>query len=344
MLQRIRNYIKVIIENRDYIYRKCAVSNYPKVIGLELNNCCNFRCSFCPPFTRKKGFMSRELLRTILEDIAPTQKELVQLHYHGESLMHPEFDEMMRMCKEYGLTIGLSTNCSLLDEDKSKRLIESGLDYLTLAFDGVSKEIYEANRKGGNFERVRDNILRFLEIRDELNSATPYTDLHVIKLDESLPLLGKFREFWQKTNVDQITFKSYSTRGGQVNESLADSKNWYYGQRKTRYPCSWFWSSVIILWDGRVVPCCHDMEGKIILGDLKKNTMSEIWNGERIVQLREREIAGDYNKDLCLKCNEWVGKPKGVPAYVWDTMKRRITLFLHGQKDKGIFEVVYRRK
>jgi len=94
-----------------------------------------------------------------------------------------------------------------------------------------------------------------------MGAVTPFTDLHVIKIAEATPLIDSFVGFWKDTPVD---------------ETQALKKDWYFGRRSERHPCRWFWSSVIILWDGRIVPCCHDMQGKIIIGNIKDNTLEAI--------------------------------------------------------------------
>ena len=58
----------------------------------------------------------------------------------------------------------------------------------------------------------------------------------------------------------------------------------------TRFTCSWPWTTAVLLCDGRVVCGCADPYGKRVLGDARRTSLSEIWNGERIVSLRNRNI------------------------------------------------------
>jgi len=299
----------------EYRKRKIIINNDPQIIGIELTNKCNFKCTFCPPFTRKQGFMDINLLENILKETKFTEV-LVQLHFHGESLLHPRLGEMIMLCKNYGLKVGLSTNGSLLNKKRSMAIIESNLDQLIIAFDGVSKQIYEKYRVNANYEKVRKRILAFLSLKEQMTSTSPFVDLHVIKTIETKPLLKEFTNYWKETSVDQITIKAFSTRAGQVDEKQAEEKDWYYGKRLKRYACQWLWFGVIILFDGRVVPCCHDMEGKMILGDLKTHSMSEIWNSKRVQNIRKDMSKGIY-EDLCKNCNEWFGSPPGATKYLY---------------------------
>ncbi len=335
IIKKLNQYYNSFNMAEDYIERRIVVNNYPKVIAIELTNRCNYRCSFCPPFTRESGFMSEELLKHIL-DTTVFSNDIVQLHFHGESLLHPKLGKMIALCKKYKLAVGLSTNASILNLEKSKDIISNGLDYLIIAFDGVSKEIYEKYRVNGNYDKVKKYIIDFLNYKESLGAKTPFVDLNVIKTNESVPLIDDYIKFWEKTSVNRITVKSFSTRAGQIDGSISSEDNWYFGERIKRYPCDWFWTSVIILWDGRVVPCCHDLEGKLILGDIRKETLQQIWNNDLLQRIRLEECENNHEREPCKYCNEWYGRPGNKIGYIIKTIKDKI----QGEK---IFKIVYEK-
>ena len=49
----------------------------------------------------------------------------------------------------------------------------------------------------------------------------------------------------------------------------------------TRFQCTWPWSTLVMLCDGRIVCGCADPYGKRVLGDAKTASISEIWNDTR---------------------------------------------------------------
>jgi MoaA/NifB/PqqE/SkfB family radical SAM enzyme len=55
----------------------------------------------------------------------------------------------------------------------------------------------------------------------------------------------------------------------------------------TRFTCSWPWSTLVLLCDGRVVCGCADPYAKRVLGDVRQETVSAIWTGSRTKTLRE---------------------------------------------------------
>ena len=60
----------------------------------------------------------------------------------------------------------------------------------------------------------------------------------------------------------------------------------------TRFTCSWPWSTMVMLCDGRMVCGCADPYGKRVLGDAKAAGVSAIWTGERATALRRDLNAG----------------------------------------------------
>jgi hypothetical protein len=68
----------------------------------------------------------------------------------------------------------------------------------------------------------------------------------------------------------------------------------------TRFQCTWPWSTLIMLCDGRIVCGCSDPYGKRVLGDAKTASISEIWNNPRMTSLRTELNAG--GSSFCGDC------------------------------------------
>ncbi|HEY7059694.1 MAG TPA: SPASM domain-containing protein, partial [Vicinamibacterales bacterium] len=54
----------------------------------------------------------------------------------------------------------------------------------------------------------------------------------------------------------------------------------------TRFTCSWPWSTMVLLCDGRLVCGCADPYGKRVLGDLRTSSVSSVWTGATAHALR----------------------------------------------------------
>jgi len=57
---------------------------------------------------------------------------------------------------------------------------------------------------------------------------------------------------------------------------------------------------MIVDWNGDVVLCCDDWNHSTVLGNLKKQTIEEIWKGEKLRKIREAHVKGEFYKvPLC---------------------------------------------
>jgi MoaA/NifB/PqqE/SkfB family radical SAM enzyme len=132
----------------------------------------------------EKGYMDFPLFKKIIDEASTFAIE-ANLHHRGESLLHPEIIPMTQYARQENLITKLHTNATLLDEEMSSKVIESGLDCLTFSFDGYDKATYENIRVKGNFEEALSNMIQFLEIKKALASKKPFTTLELIDLSNS---------------------------------------------------------------------------------------------------------------------------------------------------------------
>jgi radical SAM protein with 4Fe4S-binding SPASM domain len=68
--------------------------------------------------------------------------------------------------------------------------------------------------------------------------------------------------------------------------------------------CWKMWHSCVITWDGKVVPCCFDKDASHQLGDVNKNSFSEIWNSQPYDQFRASLLKSRNSIDICNNCTE----------------------------------------
>ena len=197
-----------------------SAPTFPDRVYVESTNVCNLDCIMCPTGlhidTRPKGYMEWDLYTAIIDEIAPFA-EAVVLHSWGEPLLHKRIIDMIRYAKERDLWVETSTNATRLDEETSRKLIESGLDRVYLSMDGLTKETYEKVRVKGNFEVVLGNIERFLDLNHELGSPVE-ADIQIVRLSETDAEVEEFVKQWKSSYADLINIKELDTWGGQIDE------------------------------------------------------------------------------------------------------------------------------
>jgi radical SAM protein with 4Fe4S-binding SPASM domain len=240
--------------------------------------------------------MKLSLFRKIIDE-AKDFLEFAVPYGVGEPLLNPEIYDMIAYCKKLGVPTGISTNATMLTEEAGRRLIEAGLDYIILAFDGATRETFEKYRKGADYDKVRNNILAFLQIKKEMRSAI-FCIIQVVKLKDNAKELPELIRMWRVEGINEVRIKKDEVH----NEGSAIPGD--NGSRPPlRHPCYLLWRGpMYIHYDGTVFPCCYIYPNEPV-GSLKKNTLTEIWNSEKMVRLRQAHVDGDLSGyPACQNC------------------------------------------
>ncbi len=301
-----------------YFRHKAVVTGGPIEITLESTAKCNLYCPMCPRhiYTFDNENMDLELYRKIVQDCRD-YVEFIWPYGIGEPMIHPNIFEMIRITRDAGIRTGMSTNATLLDERRAEQLLDSGLDYVILAFDGASKETYEKYRTGATFEKTRENILGFLE-RKLARKSSMYVVLQMVLLKENTHEIDAYRKLWSVPGVDEIRFKRDEI---QIDGSKIPNVEFH---TRRRNPCHLLWRGPLyVRYDGLAYPCCY-MYDEPPVGDLKKQSVMEVWNSESMVALREAHIKGDISAyPICQTCQ--AARPS-LPAMYGSLMLNSLTV------------------
>jgi len=290
-----------------YLKKIPRVSYPPSFIAIEPTNCCNYKCIMCPQSSEKagsihRGFMDEETFGRILNEIKHYALE-VFIQLGGEPILHPKLLEFIKKAKGEDLVVGISTNASLLTRELGKGLIDAGLDKLVITFTDRGKEKYERVWQGGDYEKVQGNIREVLDLKQ--GRRKPLVTLQIIKFfgeDKDLILDKEFSKTWRKLGVYSFspvwaTYWAGDFRDEAMCRYREAPRDKYYS------PCGAIWRSLAVHWDGNVSPCCNDLTGEYILGNIETVSIRDIWNSEKMVRLREDLARGGYKKiKLCRNC------------------------------------------
>ena len=64
------------------------------------------------------------------------------------------------------------------------------------------------------------------------------------------------------------------------------------------------WHACVVTWDGLVVPCCFDKDAEYRLGDLKTQSFTSLWQGEKYRRFRASLLKGRDQIEMCRNCSE----------------------------------------
>jgi len=279
---------------------------FPINFNIESTNACNLNCSMCPrnESKRKVGFMDFGLFKKIVDESSEYGSRIFSLHKDGEPLMHPKINDMIAYIKEKNPDncLYLTTNGQLLDERKSKAILENGVDKLNISIGAANPETYEKVKGVKNLEKVNQNVLRFLEMKKAGDYKKPIVSVQIIRMKETMDEIPDFARKWKKEDV-VVSVWGFINWGGKKSDPNVRF-------RKKRHPCYALWTAPVINWNGKVSICCVDWNEENIIGDVNKEPFSKVWQGALLKRYRALHLKGEYDKlPLCSKCNIWQDYP-----------------------------------
>jgi len=270
----------------------------PSVMMIENTNHCNAECVMCPRDTlsRKRGFMDFGLFEKIIKEVSGVKrKPVTHLHGFGEPLLDKLLADKIRLAKTYGITqTYIVTNASLLFPETARKIVGAGLDKMKISFYGTDEESYNNTMKRLDFKVTFQNVQDFLRIRKEMKSETPRLILQYLPNETNQAKTAEFKSLWSPLIDPRV--------GDCLNvASLHNPLG-----KKIVSVCYFPWTSMSVLWDGRVVTCCMDSNGVQVLGDLNSQSVQDVWNGPVLAGVRDSFGKRDYSRfPVCLSC-DWV--------------------------------------
>lgn len=283
----------------DYLAGRTRSVSGPLELVVEVTNRCNQKCIMCPreQSDRPQGLMEVRDFEHLMDD-ASGVTDFVDLSLGGEPLLHPAVCDLVAAASSRGMTVYLQTNATLLDDRLGCSLIEAGLDLITFSIDAARPETYSRLRPPGpDLRDVEANVETFL--KRSRAKGRPYTMVQMVRMEENRNEEDEFIRRWGGP-ADLVRLKEFNDRAGLVDSSLSGEDD---VADASPHPCPRIWRGMAVLWDGQAVPCCLDAHGRHPLGDVHVEGIQGIWNGPRMVELREMHLRHNrQDVELCREC------------------------------------------
>lgn len=290
----------------------------PFAASIEPTTACNLGCPECPSglkqFTRATGKIDTDFHEQILREIHPTVF-YINYYFQGEPFLHPQFLALIRQAKRYNIYTSTSTNAHFIDDKKAEEIVTSKLDRLIISIDGATQETYENYRIHGQLHKVIEGTKNIVQAKKRLNSSTPHIIFQMLIVKPNEHEMNAVRELGEQLGVDEVRYKSaqfYNYESG--NPLMPDSiefsryKKQADGSYKLKYKlgnkCWRMWSSTVLTWDGKIVPCCFDKDAKHIVGDVRNQPFLSVWKGSKLNAFRAQLIKNRKSIDICTNCSE----------------------------------------
>ena len=156
------------------------------------------------------------------------------------------------------------------------------------------------------------NVKYFLHYKKQKLKKRPQTRVTIIDMKPTQHEIKKFVEYWTPL-ADRVDVNHYNTWSGTQEDLNYDElhevthyKNLLQKSTmgKFDFACTHPWDEMVIGADGRVGLCCLDHELNEQIGDIKVESLQEIWNGDVLNEYRRKQLELDYDSiGSCKNCN-----------------------------------------
>lgn len=294
------------------------IKGTPAFASVEPTTACNLSCPECPAgtgkFFRKKGNIKKEDFCNYIDKLLPNLIWL-NLYFQGEPFLHPQFMDMIAYAGKKNIYTATSTNGHFLTDENCKALIDAGLDRIVISIDGLDQETYQRYRRGGDVNTVKDGVIRLVKHKAAQRSKKPYIILQSLLLKSNENQLIALKNWWKETGADELQLKKAQFydfyEGNQLmpdNQSVSryrkvDEGKFVINSKLPDY-CKRLWFTVVITWDGELVPCCFDKDAAFSYGNISSGSLNEIWKGEKSINFRKRVFSNRKSIPICCNCSE----------------------------------------
>jgi len=290
---------------------------------IELTSRCNERCVHCYiPHENKTEDIEPSLFYSVLEQ-CKEMKMLGLALSGGEPMLHKNFCEFLRKCKDYDFSVVILSNLTMLTDEIIAEMKANRLSSVQVSLYSMKPEIHDSiTQVKGSFENTKKGILRLVENDIPLQISCPTMTLNK---DCFIDVLNWAKLIKVRTLTDYIMMARYDNTIGNlqyrlsvdevgkiIDEIIKNDVNYQndilsadYEKREKRdiandIVCGVCVSSLSMVANGNIYPC-PGWQGYVV-GNAKETPLKDIWEySERVKYLR-----GLKKKDFpqCLKCED----------------------------------------
>ena len=290
----------------------------PFALSIEPTTACNLSCPACPSGLKSFSRTTGKIDLTFHENVIHSLKKsafYINYYFQGEPFLHPQFLRLIRTAKAANIYTATSTNGHFITTEKAKEIVTSGLDRLIISIDGITQATYESYRVDGELDKVIAATKALVAAKKELLSATPYLIFQCLVLKTNEDQIEAITALAKSLGVNDVRFKSAQfydfENGNELMPTTAKYSRYVRkkdGTYRVKYHggnhCWRMWSSSVITWDGKVVPCCFDKDALHPMGDITNESFETLWKGATYTQFRQQILANRNDIDMCTNCSE----------------------------------------
>jgi len=238
--------------------------------------------------------------------------KVLKLSLYGEPLLNRSFAEMLRLARASDIAerIETTTNASLLTEEVSRAMVAGGLDYLRVSVyspDQARHECVTGSRV--TVEAIRENLALLQRIKGECGTDRPFVSVKMLDTysAENDLFLSRYSDVADEVYLD----KPHNWSGvrdsrfidGLYGADVAKARQDLERDSSPRVACTLPFYVLAVRSNGDVSPCCVDWAGGTTLGNVKTETLEQVWNGDRLWAFRKMQLEDrKHENESCGRC------------------------------------------
>ena len=279
---------------------------FPKRINIQTQAGCNARCVFCPSHQVSgkipMGKMDWSLFKKIVDECAMHDMDRINPFSQNEPLIDKEIAQRVAYIKEKcgdRVTSLVISNGSLLTEQLMHSFIDVGLDRIKISLQGLTSDSYEQVMVGLKHAVTYANVERAINILKSRKAKKPKLTVTTVTTGVNESEIRKWKRYWRRQGV-KATASPCENRGGNI----ASSKKLYPYGLVPNLGCKRPHHEAVVVYNGDVLLCCVDWWRTVRLGNLREQTLEDIWNCEKVRKIRLAHAAGDVDAlpKICRDC------------------------------------------
>lgn len=273
----------------DYFKNRFQWFNYPKWkyvapfplhVDFEVSSRCNLSCPMCfrRHFENDHEFMDMdlELYKKGVDECAANHLYSIRLSWRGESTLHPQLLDMISYARNKGIKeISFLSNGSVLTNEFCMGLIEAGLDYVTISVDAL-RENYNELRTPLDFDQTVKNISRFYTLKEKYGNGFP-----------KIKIQGIYEYF---KNQEEEYYETFRNITDNISFNVKHDYQLRDVEQEDRLFCPYLWQRITVTASGLIPLCISDWDLHLPLGDLRADTIKDIWHGQKLEDFRDVHI------------------------------------------------------
>lgn len=295
-----------------------------RFMQFEAVNFCNYRCPLCKSIVDDHVVRTKLDLESVRQIMLPLKGILEEVSLYGqrgEPFLNKELEDIVKFLKnELNAYVSTSTNGSILNEKRAEKVIDSGLDKIIYAIDGLSQESYEEYRVGGNLAHVLENLKLLSDQKKKKGAKHPKIIFQLIPMASNEHEIVSVKEFALAHGADRVRIRH--SKGVNLDPNFKVRKYADYSamlEREKRdgpaeqdwFKCPFGLESLYVDPNGDCYTCCYG-EGvpELMLGNAFKKPILEIWNESEVLWKIRESFANQkgfhsYCKAVCTNrlCN-----------------------------------------